>query len=82
MYALLYAATNGAFDEVPLPKIEAAKDALLRELKTKHDKLISTLNTGDKPSEADQKTVLKVAETITKTYVDTSKAKSPVGDKE
>lgn len=82
MYALLYAATNGAFDEVPLEKIEAAKDALLRELKTKHEKLTSTLNTGDKPSEADQKTVLKVAETIAKTYADMTKAKPVTGSEQ
>ncbi len=69
MYALLYAATNGAFDKTPLDKVEAAKDALLRELKTKHAKLTETLNSGDKPSDADNETVLKAAKTIAASYV-------------
>src|SRR5579859_3307395 len=45
MYAILYAATQGTFDKVPLDKIEAALGALLRELKTKQTKLIEALNT-------------------------------------
>lgn len=80
MYALLYAATNSAFDEVPLDKIEAAKDALLRELKSKHAKLTEILNSGDKPNEVDQNTVLKVAETISKTYLVPGNVKQATGD--
>ena len=68
MYALLYAANEGAFDTVSLEKIEAAREALLRELKSKHAKLTETLNTGDKPSDADNEAVLKVANTIAKQY--------------
>src|ERR1700690_2706727 len=52
MYASLYAANQGAFDSVPLEKIKPAEDALHRELKTKHAKLIEALNTGDKPTDA------------------------------
>jgi F-type H+/Na+-transporting ATPase subunit alpha len=68
MYASLYAATQGAFDSVPLEKIKPAEEALHRELKSKHAKLIEALNTGDKPTEAQNDTVLKVAKTIAETY--------------
>lgn len=68
MYSLLYAATNGAFDIVPLEKIEIAKDTLLRELKAKHEKVITAVNTGDKPTDAQNETILKVATTIADSY--------------
>lgn len=68
MYSVLYAANEGAFDIVPLEKIEAAREALLRELKSKHSKLVDTLNTGDKPSDKDNEEVLKVANAIAKQY--------------
>jgi F0F1-type ATP synthase alpha subunit len=59
---------EGAFDIVPLDKIEAAREALLRELKSKHAKLTETLNTGDKVDDKDNEAVLKVAQTIAKQY--------------
>jgi F-type H+-transporting ATPase subunit alpha len=68
MYAILYAANQGIFDEVPLDKIEAALSAELRELKTKHAKLIEALNTGDKPTDEQNATVVKVAKGIADTY--------------
>jgi F-type H+-transporting ATPase subunit alpha len=68
MYAVLYSANEGAFDIVPLEKIEAAREALLRELKSKHAKLVEILNTGDKVSDKDNETVLKVANQIAKQY--------------
>ena len=70
MYASLLAATSGAFDKVPLDKISVAEEALHRELKSKHAKVTETLNTGDKPSDADNEAVLKVAKTIAATYAD------------
>jgi F-type H+-transporting ATPase subunit alpha len=68
MYAVLYSANEGAFDIVPLDKIEAAREAILRELKSKHAKLVETINTGDKVSDENNEAVLKVANTIAKTY--------------
>ena len=68
MYSILYAATNGAFDKVPLDKIEAAQEALLRDLKSKQAKLIEALNTGDKPSDAQNATILKVANSVAASY--------------
>lgn len=68
MYAVLYSANNGGFDAVPLEKVETAREALLRELKSKHAKLVETLNTGDKPSDSDNETVLRVTKDIAKQY--------------
>jgi F-type H+-transporting ATPase subunit alpha len=68
MYASLYAATEGAFDEVPLEKIKPAEEALHRELKTKQAKLVEALNTGDKPTDVQNETVLKIAKAVASTY--------------
>jgi F-type H+/Na+-transporting ATPase subunit alpha len=75
MYAALYAATNGAFDAVPLEKVKAAEEALFRELKSKHAKLIEVINTGDKPTDDQNDTVLNVAKAVAESYkaVETSK---------
>jgi F-type H+-transporting ATPase subunit alpha len=73
MYSVLYAANNGAFDTVPLEKIEAAREALHRELKSKHAKLVDAINTGDKPTDEQNEQVMKVARDVAKTY-ETKKA--------
>ena len=70
MYSSLLAATSGAFDKVPLEKIKSAEEALHRELKSKHAKLTDALNTGGKPTDADNEAVLKVAKSVAATYVD------------
>ncbi|MGC1177189.1 MAG: F0F1 ATP synthase subunit alpha [Candidatus Saccharimonadales bacterium] len=74
MYVSLYAATQGVFDNVPLAKIKPAEEALHRELKSKHAKLIEALNTGDKPTDAQNETVLKVATSVAETYKESKKA--------
>jgi F-type H+-transporting ATPase subunit alpha len=68
MYAILYAATNGAFDKVPLEKIETALSNLLRDISSKNTKLTESLNTGDKPSDADNAVILKLANAIADGY--------------
>lgn len=68
MYSVLYAANEGAFDIVPVEKIEVARESLLRELKGKHAKLVETVNTGDKVSDKDNEAILKVANAIAKQY--------------
>ena len=73
MYTSLYAANNGCFDQVPLEKIKLAEEAMHRELKSKHEKLIKELNTGDKPTDAQTATVLKVAKAVSSTYATTPK---------
>lgn len=81
MYASLYAATQGAFDQVPIDKVKPAEQALHRELKNKHAKLVKELNTGDKPAEAQNNTVLKVAKSVASGYKETPK-KAKKADKE
>lgn len=78
MYTSLLAANNGCFDHVPLEKVKAAESALHRELKNKHAKLIEELNTGDKPTDAQNATVLKVAKAVTESY----KSETKKADKE
>ena len=73
MYASLYAAGQGAFDDVPVEKIKLAEEALHRELKSKHASLTETLNTGDKPTDAQNETVLKVAKAVAETYKEAKK---------
>jgi F-type H+-transporting ATPase subunit alpha len=68
MYVSLYATTNGAFDEIPVDKIKPAQDALLRELRAKHTKLVANLNTGDKPADVSNEQVLKLAKSVAETY--------------
>lgn len=68
MYSILYAATNGLFDKIPLEKVEAAKQAILRELKSKNTKLTEALNSGDKPTDDQNQAVLKVVKAIANSY--------------
>ncbi len=83
MYVTLKAAGDGAFDKVPLEKIKAAQSALLRELDMHQAKLTQELNSGDKPSEAQDKTIVDLAKQVALSYIDerevektkTSKAK-------
>ncbi|HEX5744570.1 MAG TPA: F0F1 ATP synthase subunit alpha [Candidatus Saccharimonadales bacterium] len=81
MYASLYAATQGCFDQVPIEKIKPAEQALHRELKSKHAKLVKELNSGDKPTDAQNDTVLKVAKSVAAGYKEAPK-KAKQADKE
>jgi F0F1-type ATP synthase alpha subunit len=76
MYASLYAATQGAFDVVPIEKIKVAQEVLLRELKSKQAKLVEAINTGDKPTDAQNEALLKVANSVANTYKSTEKKTS------
>ncbi len=69
MYAMLLAATKGAFDKVPLDKVKAAEESLFRELKGKHAKTIEHINTGNKPADEQTEAVLKVAKSVAASYV-------------
>jgi F-type H+-transporting ATPase subunit alpha len=70
MYAALLAATKGCFDKVPVEKIKVAEEALFRELTTKHEKLTHEINTGDKPSDAQNDVIVKVATSVASSYSD------------
>jgi F0F1-type ATP synthase alpha subunit len=75
MYSSLLAATEGCFDKVPLDKLKTAEESLHRELKSKHGKLIDTVNTGDKVSEEHQRTIVDVAKSVAGSYAATKEAK-------
>lgn len=75
MYATLLAATSGSLDKVPLEKIKLAQTALLRDLSQRHAKLIEAINSGDKPTDDQNKTILEVAKQIALSYDDQPKAK-------
>ena len=68
MYSMLYAANEGALDLVPVEKILPAITSLHRALEAKYAGLVKTLNTGDKPSDKDNETILKVANELAKEY--------------
>ena len=64
----LMAANEGTFDKVPVEQVKHMQDALLKELHSAHKKEMTELNKGDKPTEATQKAILKVAEKLAKEY--------------
>ncbi len=72
MYSSLFAAGQGAFDAVPIEKIKPAEEALHREIK-KNAKLVESLNTGDKPTDAQNEAVLKIAKAVAATYKEAKK---------
>ena len=76
MYATLMAATEGVFDKVPLDKIKMAQAALLRELSQRHKKLTEDLNTGDKPTDDQNKIIKDVAQEVALGYGEEAKHKT------
>ncbi len=68
MYATLLAATEGAFDIVPLPKIKSAQESLLRELKHDHSKVVEAINSGDEPDDKTKKLIVDMANKIAASY--------------
>ena len=66
--SMLLAATEGAFDDVPVKSIHKALEALLDELNRKHKKDMEKLNEGDKPSDKTKKDILDAAKRIAKDY--------------
>jgi F-type H+/Na+-transporting ATPase subunit alpha len=68
MYVMLLAATEGAFDKVPLEKIKNAEAALLRDLKHDEPKLVENINTGAEPDDKDKAKILKLAQSVAKAY--------------
>jgi F-type H+-transporting ATPase subunit alpha len=68
MYVSLFAAGQGAFDNVPVEKIKVAEAALHREIKSKQAKLTEALNTGNKPTDDQNETILKIAKSVAGGY--------------
>jgi F-type H+-transporting ATPase subunit alpha len=74
MYAILLSASKGAFDKIPVEKVKDAEAALLRELKSKHAKLVEEVNTGAKQTDATNDAIVKVAERVAEGYKPAKKA--------
>jgi F-type H+-transporting ATPase subunit alpha len=68
MYVMLLAATEGAFDKVTVAKIKNAEAALLRELKSKHTKLVEHIDAGNEPDEKDRAMIIKLAQDVAESY--------------
>ena len=68
MFVILLAATEGAFDKIPLDKIKTAEAALLRDIKHDEPKLVEHINTGAEPDDAGKAIILKMAHGIAKAY--------------
>lgn len=68
MYSMLLAATNGAFDKVPIEKLKTAEASLLRDLKSNYSKLIEQINKGDEPDDKNKKIILDLATEVAKAY--------------
>jgi F-type H+-transporting ATPase subunit alpha len=68
MYTVLYAATNGCFDKVPLDKLKTAEDNLLRDVKRKTPKIIETLADGSEPDDKSKEQIVTMANEIAKAY--------------
>lgn len=69
MYISLLVTTEGCFDEVPVEKIKAAEESLLREVSQKHKKMTEDINTGAEPSSTDKKVIIDMAKSVAKSYV-------------
>jgi F-type H+-transporting ATPase subunit alpha len=66
--ASLIAATEGAFDTVPVEHIKKAQHALLSQLWSEKRKDMETLDRGDKVDDKMKEVILKQAETVAKEY--------------
>lgn len=66
--ASIYAATEGAFDVVPIESVKTAQSALLLELEQKHSKEVSQLQKGDKATDSQKKTILEAAKKVAAQY--------------
>jgi F-type H+/Na+-transporting ATPase subunit alpha len=66
--ASLIAATEGAFDSVPVEQIKKAQATLLSQLGSEKKKDMEELNKGDKPDEKMKDIILKQAEKVAKEY--------------
>jgi F-type H+-transporting ATPase subunit alpha len=66
--ASIYAATEGAFDTVPISNVKTAQSALLTELEKKQAKLVSELQKGAKATDDTKKTIVQIAQKIAGQY--------------
>lgn len=74
MYVSLYAANSGVFDKIPVEKVKQAEEAIHREMKSKHAKVVDALNTGAKPTDDQNAVVARVAKAVAESYTPAKKA--------
>lgn len=70
----LLAASNGAFDGVPVEQIKGAQHQLLTVYASDHKDIVKTLNKGDKPTDEISTAVVKQAQSIAHAFGDSKKA--------
>jgi len=66
--ASILAATEGAFDEIPVESVKPAQNVLLTNLEQKQPRLVEQLKKGEKPTDELKKAVVKIAEQVAKQY--------------
>lgn len=66
--ASISAATEGAFDGLPIDKVKPAQEALLTALAQKQKKLVEKLDKGEKPDDKDTKIIVDAASQVAKQY--------------
>ncbi len=76
MYSSLLAATEGIFDKIPVEKIKAAEDSLLRDIKKNHPDVIKALEDGKEPEESIVNKIKAAAEKVASGYKSTEGAVS------
>jgi len=64
----IYAATEGAFDSVPVGSVKTAQIALLRELGQKHTELVTELQKGEKATDEMKEAILQAAQSVAEQY--------------
>ena len=64
----LLAANNGVFDGVAIESVKDAQAQLLSVIEADHKAIVKDLNTGAKPDEKAEKTILKAAEKVAKGF--------------
>ena len=69
--ALVYAGTQGAFDELPIERINQARDTFLTTINSSHKKEMEALNAGTDKVEGDiAELIVKVAKQVAKDFID------------
>lgn len=64
----IVASTGGAFDNVPVEKIQSAQEALLTDMQQHHKKLIHKLDEGSEIDDSEKKVIIDAAAKVAKEY--------------
>ena len=79
---VLLTATTGTFDSVPVEKVKSAQEALLKQAHSDEAKILDEVNKSGELSEANEKKLLKLAETIVKQFEVKSKSEEESKEKQ